>query len=47
MQKSVKNIRREVNVKNQTHVKDKYRSLVGTMMNLLSEDDKYAQVQYK
>ena len=29
------------------NVKDEYRRLIGIMMNLMSKDDEYAQVQYK
>ena len=29
------------------NVKDEYRRLIAIMMNLMSEDDEYAQVQYK
>ena len=49
MQKSVENIRNEAGIKKQTkiNVKDKYRSLVGIMMNLMAEDDEYAQMQCK
>ena len=49
MQKSVKNIRGETNIKKQTCVivKDEYCRLIGIMMNLMSKDDEYAQVQYK
>ena len=49
MQKSVKNIRSESKMEKKTrsNVKDGYRRLVGIMMNLLSKDDEFAQVQYK
>ena len=49
MQKSVENIWSEAGVRKQTklNVRDKYRSLVGIMMNLMAKDDEYAQVQYK
>ena len=49
MQKSVENIRNGPKIKKQTklNVKDKYRCLVGTMMNLISKDDEFSQVQYK
>ena len=49
MQKSVENIRSESEMKKKTrlNVKDGNMRLVGIMMNLLSKDDEFAQVQYK
>ena len=49
MQKTVQNICQGAKERKQTslNIKDTFRGFVGVMMNLLSEDDKFAQVQYK
>ena len=49
MLKSVKNICSAAKIQKQTklNMKDKYRQLVEIMMNLMSKDDQFAQVNYK